>query len=65
MAQTVGRDVVMKNCIDCHMPQKDSKALNVKIDGEMTHKPASIRTHFIAVYPDATQKQMQHITVSK
>jgi len=50
--------VLEKNCIDCHMPVKKSKMLTVENDNEK-NMPATLRSHFIAVYPEESQKFMQ------
>lgn len=53
--------VLEKNCIDCHMPVKKSRMLTVENDNEK-NMPATLRSHLIAVYPEATKKfiQLQH-----
>lgn len=50
--------VLEKNCIDCHMPVKKSKMLTVENDNEK-NMPATLRSHFITVYPGESQKFMQ------
>ncbi len=47
---------VMVNCIDCHMPKQSSKAIMMYLPGESSPTPARMRTHRIAVYPDATEQ---------
>jgi hypothetical protein len=47
--------VLAQNCIDCHMPNKESKILNVKLESEDNNTPAIIRSHLIKVYPEETQ----------
>jgi len=47
-----------KNCIDCHMPVKKSKMLTVENDNEK-NMPATLRSHFISVYPEESKKFMQ------
>jgi hypothetical protein len=44
------------NCIDCHMPEQTSKAIMVLLQGESVPTPASMRTHYITVYPEQTKK---------
>ena len=51
----VGKNIV-KNCIDCHMPELPSKSVMVLLQGESTPTFASMRAHFISVYPDETKK---------
>ena len=50
--------VLEKNCIDCHMPVKKSKMLTVENDNEK-NMPATLRSHFISVYPEESKKYMQ------
>lgn len=45
-----------KNCIDCHMPSQPSKSIAVILQGEETPKVSFLRSHFIAIYPEETQK---------
>jgi len=52
--------VLEKNCIDCHMPVKKSKMLTVENDNEK-NMPATLRSHFIAVYPEESKKLTQLI----
>jgi hypothetical protein len=47
---------IEKNCIDCHMPLQSSRAIAVKIQGEETPRASVLRTHFIRIYPNETQK---------
>ena len=68
MAPKLDNAVLINNCIDCHMPAKESHTLNVKVEDETKHKPAVIRTHFITVYPEETKKfiqLLQRVSVSK
>lgn len=39
------------NCIDCHMPLRKSQAITLLLPGETVPTAASVRSHFIAVYP--------------
>lgn len=48
--------VLKNNCIDCHMPAKQSKVLTVNLNQSQKQTPAIIRSHFITVYPDETTK---------
>ncbi len=47
------------NCIDCHMPAKQSKILTVNLNQSSRQTPVIIRSHFIAVYPEETKKVLQ------
>lgn len=44
------------NCIDCHMPELPSKAIMVLRQGESIPTSATMRTHFITIYPDEAKK---------
>lgn len=56
MAPELGKDNLVSNCIDCHMPTRESEILNVKVFGEAKHKPAVLRTHQIAIYPEDAKR---------
>jgi len=47
---------ITENCIDCHMPKQLSHAVSVYLEGADVPTSALMRTHFIKVYPDETQK---------
>lgn len=47
---------LIKNCIDCHMPQKPSRAISVFVSGQQVPISALIRSHYISIYPDETDK---------
>lgn len=47
---------IEKNCIDCHMPAMPSRAIVVFVEGEGLPRTSLLRTHFISVYPDETNK---------
>ena len=55
----VGVSTLQANCIDCHMPNRESQILNVKLDTEVENSPAVIRSHLIAVYPESPIKISQ------
>jgi hypothetical protein len=44
------------NCIDCHMPKKQSKTLTLELEGKAKNTPATLRSHLIAIYPDESKK---------
>ncbi|MBG9375418.1 hypothetical protein I5907_04180 [Panacibacter sp. DH6] len=44
------------NCIDCHMPVKQSDFLTVEEEGKAGATPAVIRSHRIAIYADEAKK---------
>ena len=45
---------IMINCVDCHMPRLPSRAITMYLPGENHETAAQMRTHKIAVYPEAT-----------
>jgi nitrate/TMAO reductase-like tetraheme cytochrome c subunit len=47
---------IEKNCIDCHMPAQPSKSIAVYLQGNETPKASLLRSHFIGIYPDETNK---------
>lgn len=48
--------VITKNCIDCHMPLKPSRAIAVFLPGANAPTAALIRSHLISIYPEETKK---------
>lgn len=53
--------VINTNCIDCHMPEKPSRAIAVFLPGKSAPTAALVRSHFISVYADETKKQIARI----
>ena len=47
---------ISANCIDCHMPKEVSKSIVLQLQNQKIPTAQLLRTHFIAVYPDATKK---------
>lgn len=66
MAPSLGAGIV-KNCIDCHMPQKPSKMLTIQLENESNNTPSTLRSHIIAVYPSETKKYLSvnHLLTGK
>lgn len=48
--RTLSGSLVKTNCIDCHMPQQDSKAIEFRTSGASKLSPYRLRTHLIKVY---------------
>ena len=65
LSETTDIAILQENCIDCHMPNRESQILNVKLDSETDHSPAVIRTHLIAVYPESPIKISQFFIKEK
>jgi hypothetical protein len=57
MTTTIGQ-AITQNCIDCHMPKQPSHAVAVYLEGSDAPTPALMRTHYIKIYPDETDKVM-------
>lgn len=64
LRKTLG-NVIEKNCVDCHMPVKESKAIAVQLKGGTAPIAALIRSHFITVYPDETKKVLNKFRGNK
>ncbi|MDP9048842.1 MAG: cytochrome c family protein [Bacteroidota bacterium] len=57
MAGQLGQ-AIYNNCIDCHMPVKNSKAIVINGAKNITAPPFLARTHLIAIYPEESKKIM-------
>jgi hypothetical protein len=55
MAGTLGSSI-NQNCIDCHMPKKQSHSITLLLQKNLIPVSATIRTHYIKVYPEETKK---------
>ncbi|HVZ96915.1 MAG TPA: multiheme c-type cytochrome [Chitinophagaceae bacterium] len=55
MKDRIGASIT-KNCVDCHMPEEPSKSVMVLLQGQDVPTSATMRSHFIAIYPEATKK---------
>lgn len=60
MTTAVGPSI-STNCIDCHMPLKPSRAIAVFLPGSSAPTAALIRSHYIKVYPEESERLMQFI----
>ncbi len=60
--QNVSQVLLVKNCIDCHMPEQPSKT--IEFLEPLTNKTvsATMRSHLIKVYPGDSKKIMAYIT---
>ena len=47
---------ISANCIDCHMPQMASKKIVSQLSDGKGFSAELLRTHLIAIYPEATKK---------
>jgi hypothetical protein len=59
--KTISHAVLAKNCIDCHMPLKPSRAIAVFLPGADVPTSALIRSHFISIYPEETKQIMSFL----
>jgi len=50
------------NCIDCHMPALPSNAITLQLSGEAGSYTTLVRTHRVAIYPDAAKEYINHLT---
>ena len=50
------------NCIDCHMPEQRSRAIMVLLQGQNIPTPAFMRSHFISIYKEESDKILLHKT---
>ncbi len=50
---------IQNNCIDCHMPEKNSRLISLQTQGDTVATPNKVRTHFIAVYKAESDKFIQ------
>jgi len=51
--KTISKSMLANNCIACHMPKQDSKAIRFQQSNNSAVTSYSLRTHKIAVYPAA------------
>ena len=54
-------DIIIQNCIDCHMPMQASKAIVFLRQGQNKPSTAFMRNHNIKVYPEETKKMLEYI----
>jgi mono/diheme cytochrome c family protein len=47
---------IKNNCIDCHAPEQPSKAIAMLLQGNEMPTSATMRSHFIKIYPEATKR---------
>jgi hypothetical protein len=59
LKSTVG-EIINKNCIDCHMPLQQSQSITVYLEGAGIPTTAKLRTHYIKIYKEETQKILDY-----
>lgn len=60
MSTAVGESI-SNNCVDCHMPLEQSRAIVVLLPGNDAPTPAKMRSHYIKIYPNETKKFMEQL----
>ena len=55
---------IVQNCIDCHMPKKPSQLIAVLLSGNKNPTAATIRSHFISIYPEQTKRFLKERKIS-
>jgi hypothetical protein len=48
------------NCVNCHMPVKESKNLSLLVNAGSAAAPELVRSHLIGVYPAETKKVLSY-----
>ena len=61
IAGKAGVETIKKDCISCHMPEQPSRAIVMLLQGQDVPTPASMRSHFITIYPSETPKNLQRL----
>lgn len=54
-----------QNCIQCHMPEKNSNSIRMLLQGDDIPTPAKMRVHYITMYQDEVIKYINSIPLSK
>lgn len=52
----VSKNVLINNCIDCHMPLQESTSISFLLQNKTEPVNAVMRTHYITIYNDETKK---------
>ncbi len=56
MTASITTVAIKENCIGCHMPEQQSRAIAVLLQGQQIPTPALMHTHLIKNYPSETAK---------
>ncbi len=54
-----------QNCIQCHMPEKNSNSIRMLLQGDDIPTPAKMHVHYITMYQDEVIKYINSIPLSK
>jgi hypothetical protein len=57
--------ILKQNCIQCHMPEKNSNSIRMLLQGEDILMPAKMHVHHITVYQDEIVKYIKSLPSSK
>ena len=57
--------IISKNCIDCHMPLQPSQSIAVYLEGETVPTPAKLRTHYVTIYKEESDKVLQFLKLKQ
>ncbi|MEP6466668.1 MAG: cytochrome c3 family protein [Parafilimonas sp.] len=61
----LSNDVLVKNCIDCHMPLQQSTSISFLLQNKTQPVNAVMRTHYITIYNDETKNFIEQNSFSK
>jgi formate-dependent nitrite reductase cytochrome c552 subunit len=53
--------IINNNCIDCHMPRQQSHSIAVYTEGADVPTPVKMRTHYVAIYKDESNKMREFL----
>jgi hypothetical protein len=62
---TLAATTLSANCIDCHMPARPSQVITMTSAANRPVVPALVRTHLIAIYPEATAAFLKNAAEKK
>lgn len=65
MEPKVGVNNIVNNCIDCHMPAKPSKLITMLSQRQTSLTANLVRTHYISVYKEESQKVLSSGKLNK
>lgn len=61
----LGVSLLKQNCIQCHMPEKNSNSIRMLLQGESIPTPAKMHVHQVTVYQDEVIKYIKSLPMSK
>jgi len=63
--KTLTGSQLKQNCIQCHMPEKNSNSIRMLLQGETIPTPAKMHVHHVTVYQDEVIKYIKSLPLSK